>query len=88
MQYKTMVLELLQQRPQIHDRLKASRTLLPTMERLAEGLKSSHDEWKNHLQQANPGSSPDQIASEAMELALKELESVLSSVSPPDEDEP
>ena len=88
MQYKTIVLELLQQRPQIHDRLKASRTLLPTTERLAEGLKNSHDEWKNHLRQANPGSSPEQIASEAMELALKELESVLSSVSLEDEDEP
>jgi hypothetical protein len=88
MQYKNMVLELLEQHPQILGQLKASRTLLPTTERLAEGLKSSHDEWKNHLQQANPGSSPEQIASEALEPALKELESVLSSVSPPDEDEP
>ena len=88
MQYKNMVLELLEQRPQILGQLKASRTLLSTVERLAEGLKSSHDEWKNHLRQANPGSSPEQIADEALELSLQELESVLSSVSLEDEEVP
>jgi hypothetical protein len=88
MQYKTIVLELLEQRPQIHEQLKASRTLLSTTERLATLLKNSHHEWKHRLRQASPGSSPEQIADEALEPALKELEAVLSSVSLEDEDEP
>ena len=39
MQYKTIVLELLQQRPEIHDQLRSQRMLLPTMEHYASELK-------------------------------------------------
>ena len=85
--YKTMVLELLQQRPQIHEQLRASRTLLSTMEQMAISLKSGHEEWKNHLRQSMASSSESEIANAAMELAIKELESVLSSVSPMDGDD-
>ena len=82
MQYKTMVLALLQQRPEIHDPLRKNRTLLATMERLASELKDSHEAWKDSLSQARPGSDPSQIASEALELALKDLEDRLPSGSP------
>ncbi len=87
MMYKTMVLELLQQRPPIHDQLRASRTLLSTTERLAEGLRDSHDMWKSRLRQSMPDSSPSAISSAALESALGELEAVLSSVSPMDGDD-
>ena len=88
MQYKTIVLHLLEERPQMHDRLRKNRLLLPTMERLANELKTSHEAWKDTLSQARPGSGASQIASEALEMALKELEDSLPSESPPDEDEP
>ena len=74
MQYKTIVLEILQQRPQMHDRLRQDRMLLSVMERYAQELKESHEALQALLEQARPGSNPSQIASEALEMALAELE--------------
>jgi hypothetical protein len=86
MQYKTIILELLQQRPEMHDQLRKDRKLLPTLELYARELKTSHEAWKEVLSQAKPGSDPSQIASEALEIALKELEDRLPS-APPREDQ-
>jgi hypothetical protein len=88
MMYKTMVLELLQQRTQLHAQLRKQRMLLTTLERLAGELKASHEAWKDRLSQARPGSDPSQIASEALEIALRELEDSLPPESPQNEDEP
>ena len=62
--------------------------LLPTLNHYSSELKTSHEAWKDRLLQAKPGSSPSQIASEALEIALKELEDSLPPASPPDETEP
>jgi hypothetical protein len=88
MQYKTMILELLRQRPQMHDQLRKSRKLLPAMEFYAKELKTSHEAWKETLSEAKPGSDQSQIASEALEMALKEMEDRLPSASPEDGTEP
>src|SRR5438132_1001253 len=82
MQYKTLVLELLRERTQLHEQLRTERKLLPTMERYARELKTSHEAWKQLLSQMRPGSDPSQIANEALEIALKELEDRLPSASP------
>ena len=82
MQYKTIILELLQQRPQMHERLRQERMLLPTMERYAMDLRTRHLEWKEVLQERQPDSEPSQIASEALEMALKDLEDRLPPESP------
>jgi hypothetical protein len=79
--YKTLVLELLKQRPDLHEQLRQSRTLLPTLERSAIELKTSHETWKERLAEAKPGSDPSQIASQALEMALKEVEDCLPSAS-------
>ncbi len=84
MQYKTIVLQLLEQHPEIYDPLRRQRQLLPTMEHYARELRSLHLAWKETLAQARPGSEESQIASEALELALKELEDRLSNGSPRD----
>jgi hypothetical protein len=81
MQYKNIVLELLQQRQELHDQLRNYRKLLTTMEKYARELKTSHEAWKETLAQERPGSSQDQIASEALEIALKELEDRLPPAS-------
>jgi hypothetical protein len=81
MQYKTMVLELLKQRPELHDQLRQNRTLLPTMERLAVELKTRHQNWKGLLSQEKPGSDSGRIASEALEIALRDLQDSLPSES-------
>jgi hypothetical protein len=77
MQYQTMSLELLKQRPQLHDRLRQERKLLTAMETLALHLKARHEAWKEQLAQAKPGSDPQQIASEALEIALQETQDSL-----------
>jgi FtsZ-binding cell division protein ZapB len=87
MQYKTIVLQLLEQHPQIRDQLRKTRQMLPTMERYASELKTRHEAWKDRLSQLTPGSDESQIASEALELALKELETRLPSGSPRDDKE-
>ena len=88
MQYKTIVLQLIQESPEILDQLRSTRMLLPTMERYANELKTRHEAWKDRLSQAKPGSDGSQIASEALEIALKELKDCLPSGSPLDNNQP
>lgn len=88
MHYKTICLQMIQeQRPQMYDQHLTNRNLLPTLERYAIQLRNSHLDWKETLTQARPGSSETQIASEAMELALNDLQATLPPVFPQDEDE-
>ena len=87
MQYKTIVLELLKQQTELHEQLRITRRLLPTLETWAKELKTSHEAWKETLLQAKPGSDPIQISSEALEMALKELEDRMPSASPQDENQ-
>ena len=88
MQYKTIVLELLRDRTELHEQLRLTRRLRPVMETCAVELKASHETWKETLAQANPGSDPVQLSSEAMEMAIRELGDRLPSVSAQDEMEP
>jgi hypothetical protein len=88
MLYKTIVLAFLQQRTEMHEQLRKNRKLLPALEFYAKELKTSHEAWKETLSQAKPGSDQSQIASEAMEIAVKELEDRLPSASQPDGTEP
>ena len=88
MHYKSIIHDLLHQRPQMHDQLRKSRKLLPTLEQYARELKNSHEAWKEMLLQLRPGSDKSQIASEAMEMAVKEMEDRLPSESPQDGSNP
>jgi hypothetical protein len=88
MQYKTIVLELLQQLPEMHDQLRRKRTLLPTLNRFASQLKANHEAWKKCLSQAKPEAGESQIASEALEIALKEMVDCLACGFPPEGTEP
>lgn len=88
MQYKTIALELLKERTALYDQLRLSHSLLPTLDAYARELKASHETWKERLAKAKPSSQPSQIASEALEMALKELENRLPSGSPLEDREP
>ncbi len=85
MQYKTIVLELLQQHPHLYDQLLANRTLLEALNLYAIQLRDSHLEWKERVSKAKPNSDLSQIASEALEIALHELEDRLRPASQPDD---
>ncbi len=82
MQYKTIIQEMLEQRPQMHDQLRKDRKLLPTLEIYARELKTSHQAWTQVLSEAKPGSDPSQIASEALEMALGDMVEHLATASP------
>jgi hypothetical protein len=84
MQYKTIILELLQQRTEMHDQLAKERKLLPTVELYAQELKTSHEAWKERLLALTPDSDQSQIASQALEMALAELEDRLPTEFPRD----
>jgi hypothetical protein len=73
MSYMTLILEILKQRPQLQDQLRKNRKLLPMMEQYARELKESHLAWMKLLSRLRSGGEKDQISSEALELALKEL---------------
>ena len=83
MHYKTIALELLQENPALHERLKASRTLLATMERRALELKGFHAARMEQLKQARPQSAPEQITSEALELAVEDLRASIADECSP-----
>jgi hypothetical protein len=85
MQYKTIVLELLQEcHPRLHERLRRERTLLWALNAYAAYLRARHHAWMEVLHTARPGSAPNQIASEALEMALAELEERLRHESSTD----
>jgi len=85
MKYKTIILKLLEQRPRMREELRQNRNLLLTTELYATELKERHETWKERLLESKPQSHPSLIASEAMELALKDMEDRLPSESSQDE---
>ena len=87
MQYKTIVLQLLEQHPEHYHQLRKGRQLLPTLEIYSLQLKTIHEEWTQTLSQAQPHSDPIQISSEALEIALKEFEDRLPIATRRDENE-
>lgn len=84
--YKTIVLELLQDRPALHEQLRANGTLMESMEQLAVAFRACHLQRMKELQAAMPGSNSTQLSSEALEMALQELEESLPPASPPGDD--
>ena len=73
MRYKTIVLELIQDRPLFYEQLRSSKRLLPSMESYAVDLRNSHLAWQETLRMQRPGSDPSLISSEAMERAVADL---------------
>ncbi|HEX3149322.1 MAG TPA: hypothetical protein VHR66_14710 [Gemmataceae bacterium] len=86
--YKTLVLQLLRERPKLHDYLKKSGTLLQAMELQAIELKSHHATYKDVIDKMKPGSDSSQVAAEALELALQDLRDRLPNEIPADSNEP
>ena len=83
--YKTIVLTLLEQCPELHEKLRMQRMLLSTLNLYATQLKGRHETWKDYLSKSKPESEERQVASEALEIAVKELEDCLTSGVPANE---
>lgn len=79
MTYKTIMLELIEERPRLCERLKENRTLLETIDRFAHLLKESHEEWTKRLRRQSL--APELASSMALELALKPFTTLFQSGS-------
>ncbi len=88
MHYKTIALELIQDQPDLYERLRSGKMLLTVMEVYATELKAGHEAWKGVIARDRPGSDPSQVAAEALEMAIQDLRDRLPSASPRDEGEP
>lgn len=88
MQYKTIALELIQEQPELYERLRSSKMLLTATDAYSIELKASHEMWKEQFSQSMPGNDQRQIASEAMELAIQDLRDRLPSGSQATEADP
>ncbi|HVX12068.1 MAG TPA: hypothetical protein VHC22_12880 [Pirellulales bacterium] len=84
--YKTIVLELLKDRPTLHEQLRLSGTLLSKVNQLAVAFRACHLNRIREMAAARPGSDPAQLSSEALELALQELQDSLPPELLPSED--
>ncbi len=83
MHYKSIVLELIQeQHPGLHEQLRSRKTLLAAVNRYAMDLKSLHDAQMAELRRKSPPLELGQIASQALEMALMDLQAALRSGSP------
>jgi hypothetical protein len=82
MHYKTIVLELLESPPALYEQLRASGSLLSTMNKLASLLRDLHLQTLEELQQAQPSESQAALSSEAMELAVHQLQQSLLPAEP------
>lgn len=86
MLYKTIILQLLEDRPQIYNQLKAERKSLATIEALALQLKAEQQAVLADLKQACPEVDQTQLASQSLELALAELVAELDRSLHPEPD--
>ncbi len=85
-QYKTIALELIGEQPELYERLRSTKRLLPAMDAYALDLKARHEHWKEQIGRRNPGGDPRQAAAEALELATEDLRRSLSASAASDEE--
>ena len=86
MQYKTIILELIQQNETLHNRLRRERNLLATVERIALELKAGHETWLHRMAATRPDEGAVQVYYRAFEMALMEMEERLLPGSQATED--
>ena len=85
MHYKTILMGLLEQYPELQNELRAKRLLLTSLNSYARELRTSHKAWKECLHRIWPDKSESAIASDALEIALREMEhSLLTKTQPED----
>lgn len=82
MQYKTIILELILQNQPLHDQLRSQRKLLVTVDRLAAELKADHETYLSQMTQPETTESQTALAQRAFEMAIKEAEERLQSMTP------
>lgn len=85
MQYKTITLQLLEDHPELHERLRAARRLLEALEVCSTDLRTRHLALADSLSNSQPGRNQTQVSSESFEIAVAELLGRIRAASLPDE---
>ncbi len=88
MAYQSIILELLQRHPRLHEPLRRSGQLLAATEALARDLKARREAAQARLLADQPDLDPAQSAAAAMEIALRQIEHRLHSACPVDDSAP
>ena len=65
--------------PKPSEKLRLSRALLTTLNLYSSHLKANHESWMGRLSRVKPGSERSQLASEALEIAVQEMEDSLGT---------
>jgi hypothetical protein len=86
--YKTIVLELIQEQPELYEQLRSTKRLLPAVDAYAIDLRSLHEAWQKAIALTRPALDPGQSAAEALEMAIEDLQERLPSASSKAEMEP
>jgi len=81
MQYKTIVLGLIEQNQALHEKLASSKRLHSEMTRLATQLRSDHLNLVEQLQQQHPQTAELLLKNQALEIVIRQLELDLQSES-------
>ena len=79
MPYKTIILEMLLDRPELSERLRSSGRLLSTMNRLAVELRQLHLQTIEQLNDHQPTSDRLTIKSKALEISLGAITPMLNA---------
>ena len=77
MQYKMIVLQLLEQHPELYGQVRDRGHILPMVEYYACELKTIHEAWNAAMLQSKTDRQAGQIEGGALELALQELQARL-----------
>ncbi|MCA9129176.1 MAG: hypothetical protein KDB22_18940 [Planctomycetales bacterium] len=81
MPYKTIVLELLESQPALSEKLKASSSLLSTMEMIAIQLRTSHLQFVEQMHSQHPDASVETIRIQALEYQINQLQQHLHTLA-------
>jgi hypothetical protein len=81
MQYQSIILQLIQDRPGLYKRLRQEHQLLQTVQLLAAELRQTHLDCQRQLRQDQPHLAEEQISSLAFEIALTEYLELLHHAS-------
>jgi hypothetical protein len=81
MMYKSLTLEMISLYPILREQLRISRQLLRAVDQWALELKQHHQAIEQSLLFSRPTSTREQICSEALEIALAQLQESLASLT-------
>lgn len=84
MQYKTIVMDLIQQNRALHDEWVRNRRLLSETTRLATQLRSDHLNLVEQFQQQFPETAESLLSSQALEIVTSQLQADLQHASASD----